>query len=83
MIELIGIFASIFMVASLIFPSTSKKGNITMRSLNIIASLLFVLYGFMIPAYSTAVVNMLTIILNTFNIVKLVSNKPKGINHIK
>ena len=58
-------------MGSLIFLSTSIKGNLIMRSLNIIGSILFVIYGFLIPAYSTAIVNMLTIILNTYNIIKL------------
>ncbi|MBO5711226.1 MAG: YgjV family protein [Acholeplasmatales bacterium] len=71
MIEFIGISAGVLIMGSLIFPSTSTKGNITMRILNILGSILFVIYGFLIPAYSTAIVNMLTIILNTYNIIKL------------
>ena len=69
--ELIGILAGILIMGSLIFPSTSIRGNLIMRSLNIIGSVLFVIYGFLIPAYSTAIVNILTVILNTYNIIKL------------
>jgi hypothetical protein len=71
MVELLGIIASIFMVFSLILPSTSARGNISMRILNIIASALFVVYGCLIPAFSTALLNSLTIIINIINIVKI------------
>ena len=79
MIELIGIFAGILIMGSLVFPSISIKGNIIMRVLNIVGSLLFVIYGFLIPAYSTAIVNCLTIILNVYNIIKLAKVKSKKV----
>ena len=77
MIELIGILAGVLIMGSLVFPSTSTRGNISMRTLNILGSILFVIYGFLIPAYSTPIVNMLTIILNSYNIIKLLKINKK------
>ena len=74
MIELLGILAGVLILASLILPSVTITGNIRMRVINIIGSVLFVIYGFLIPAYSTAIVNIATIILNLFHILKLVKN---------
>ena len=78
MIELLGILAGVLILASLILPSVTITGNIRMRVINIIGSILFVIYGFLIPAYSTAVVNIATIILNLFHILKLVKKLKKN-----
>ena len=72
MIEFIGILAGIMLFISLISPCTSIKANIIMRSLNAAGSALFVLYGFLIPAYSTAILNISMIFLNIFNLIKLI-----------
>ncbi len=79
MIEFIGILAGIFILSSLVFRSTSVKLNILMRTQNICGSILFVIYGFLIPAYSTAIVNIATICLNIFHIIKLIKSTHKSI----
>lgn len=80
MIEFIGILAGIFILISLSFKSISDLGNLIMRFLNIGGSILFVIYGFLIPAYSTAIVNMCTIIINIINIISIIKNQKKKLN---
>ena len=63
-IEIIGIIASVILICAVSFRSTTPKRNILMRLINIVGSALFVVYGFMIPAYSTAGLNIAIIIVN-------------------
>lgn len=62
--EIIGIIASVILIVAMSFRSTTPKKNILMRAINIIGSILFVVYGFLIPAYSTAGLNIAIIIVN-------------------
>lgn len=69
--EVIGILASLFVLGALTFNSTSLKTNILMRSVNTVGSVLFVVYGVLVSAWSTAVCNGLLTIVNIFYIVKM------------
>lgn len=70
MIEIIGIIASILIVFSMAFRTTSFKGTILMRIINGIGSIFFVVYGFLIPAYSTGVTNIFAFFLNLYWLIK-------------
>lgn len=70
-VEIIGIFATLFVVASMCFKTTSIKGSIYMRVLNIVGSLIFVIYGILLPAYSTGILNAVLVGVNTYHLVKL------------
>ena len=70
-IEIIGIISSVILFAAMSFPSTSKRNNIIMRILDAVGSLGFVIYGLLIPAWSTAILNFAMIIINIYNIIKL------------
>ena len=67
--EIIGIIASIILIVAMSFRSTAPKKNILMRAINIVGSILFVVYGFLIPAYSTAGLNLAIIIINNIYII--------------
>ena len=41
-----------------------------MRILNLTGSIFFVVYGFLLPAYATAITNSCALLLNAFYIVK-------------
>lgn len=69
--ELIGLLGSSFIVLSMSFTSTSNKRNILMRVLNGVGSICFIVYGLLIPAYSTALVNTITLVVNIVHIYKL------------
>ena len=68
-IEILGIISSIIILSALTFRSTSSKANILMRVINIIGSIGFIIYGFLIPAYSTAILNIGTVLVNIIYIV--------------
>ena len=71
MIEFIGILAGIFILISLVFRSTTRKTEILMRILNSIGAVLFIIYGILLPAYSTAIINACILVVNIFNICAL------------
>ena len=68
--EIIGIIASILIVFSMVFKTTTYKGTILMRILNLTGSIFFIIYGFLLPAYSTAITNCCVFGLNIFYIFK-------------
>lgn len=86
-VEIIGIFATLFVVASMCFKTTSIKGSIYMRVLNIVGSLIFVIYGILLPAYSTGILNAVLVGVNTYHLVKLLKttkeNSEKEIKQIE
>ncbi|MBE5755405.1 MAG: hypothetical protein E7341_01830 [Clostridiales bacterium] len=79
-IELIGISSTVLILISMLFKTTTIKGSILMRSLNIAGSVVFVVYGCLLPAISTAVLNAALVIINTYHLVLLIKeskNQPK------
>lgn len=71
MIEFIGILAGILILTSLIFRSTTRKTEILMRMLNSVGAVLFIIYGILLPAYSTAIINACILVVNIYNITAL------------
>lgn len=76
-IELIGILATIFVMVSMSCKTSSYKSASIMRLTNMIGSVLFVIYGALLPAISTAIMNFILIFINLYHLIKL--NKNKGI----
>ena len=68
--EVIGIVASVLVVFSMVFKTTTYRGTMMMRILNLTGSIFFVVYGFLLPAYATAITNSCAFLLNAFYIVK-------------
>lgn len=75
MIEFVGIIATILVAISMCFKTQTYKGALIMRIVNTVGSIVFVAYGFMLPAYSTAVLNILLAVINIYHIFLLVKNK--------
>lgn len=75
--EIIGIAASIALITSVCFKSTSVKLNILMRILNSVGAILFVIYGCLLTAWSTAASNLIICIINIINIIVLIKDKNK------
>ena len=78
MIEVIGIIAALLILISTMFPTMSFKGSIWLRSINIVGSIAFVVYGILLPAIATAIANAGIIIVNVVHICLLIKNKNKG-----
>ena len=70
-VEGIGIVATLLILVSMLFNTTSLKGSLAMRYVNFLGSVIFVVYGFLIPAISTAILNICLVFINAFYIVKL------------
>ena len=69
-IEIIGIIASLLVVFSMVFKTTTFKGTMAMRIINLAGSVFFIVYGFILPAYATAITNSCAFCINLFYIFK-------------
>lgn len=72
MIEIVGIIASLLILASMCFKTSSFKGTLAMRIINLIGSTVFVIYGIMLPAISTAFLNIMLVIVDGYYIIQLI-----------
>ncbi len=80
--EIIGIAATLFVLVSMLFNTLSYKGSLWMRILNIAGSVVFVVYGILLPAISTAALNAVLIFVNGYHLIKLIKdNKNKKENN--
>ena len=78
MIEIIGIVATVFILFSMLFKTTSVKGSILMRTLNLVGSAVFVVSGILLPALSTAILNGGLILVNTYHLIVLIKTNKKS-----
>ena len=69
--ESIGIIATIVCLVSMLFKTTSIKGAFRMRLLNLIASIIFIVYGVLLPALSTLILNAILLIVNIYHLILL------------
>lgn len=70
MIELIGIMASVVIVISFFMNGESK-----LRTLNIVGSIVFVIYGVLIGSVSVVFLNAVSIIVNVVKVHRLRKEK--------
>ena len=79
LIEIIGIVASLFIVLSLLFKTTTFKGTLLLRSLNSLGCIFFIVYGGLIEAWSTLIANSACLIINIiYTIIEIRNYKCKG-----
>ena len=76
-IEILGIVATLAILVSMSCKTMTYKGSLMMRIANICGSALFTVYGFLLPAYSTGVLNAILIIVNTYHLTNLVREHKK------
>ncbi|MFA7075626.1 MAG: GNAT family N-acetyltransferase [Candidatus Izemoplasmatales bacterium] len=70
MLEYIGYLASVIVLISLLMSSVKK-----LRWINLFGSLTFVIYGFLIKAYPIAILNIGTVAINIYYIIKMTNTK--------
>ena len=75
--ESIGIIATLLILFSMLFKTTTLKGDIRMRILNLLGSIVFTIYGCLIPAYSTAILNGALIVVNIYHLISLIKESKK------
>lgn len=76
-IEILGIFATLMILVSMCCKTMTYKSSVVMRVTNIIGSVAFTIYGFLIPAWSTGVLNAILIIVNVYHLIKLIIDNKK------
>ncbi len=70
--EIVGISGSILIAISMVFKTETDRGVMLLRIFNLLGSIVFVIYGFMLPAYSTIVLNCICVVLNIVGLVRIV-----------
>lgn len=78
-VEVIGIVSTLFILVSMSINTQSYKGDVWMRIINLIGSAIFVVYGALLPAISTAVLNGCLVFVNAYHLWKLVSDHKKQV----
>ena len=76
-IEIIGICSTLLILTSMLFKTTTIKGSMIMRVLNLIGSFAFVVYGALLPALSTAILNAGLVIVNGYHLTLLLKENKK------
>ena len=77
MIEVIGIISTLLILASMLFKTTTINGSIVMRALNLLGSLIFVVYGILLPALSTAILNGCLVLVNAYHLILLLKERKR------
>lgn len=77
-IEIIGIAASFLVVLSMCFKTTIYSRTLIMRAINAIGSTVFIVYGFLLPAYATAATNICAVVINVFYLIKEILDHKKA-----
>ena len=77
-IEILGIAATLFILAGFCFKITTFWGTFFLRFLNIIGSIIFVVYGILLPAYATAILNGALILVNGGFLIAMIIKKRKN-----
>lgn len=80
--EIVGMTGSILVAISMMCKTTTDRGVMWLRIFNLIGSLIFVVYGIMLPAYSTIILNCICVVLNAVGLINIIKKMRRntGIN---
>lgn len=73
--ELLGLIGSLCVCVSMIFKTDTFRGALLLRSLNLIGSLIFIIYGLSLNAISIYLLNIIASSINIYHIIKLVKDQ--------
>lgn len=73
--ELFGTLGSLTIFLSMCFNTETTKGKILLRVFNLIGSLFYVIYGQLLSAYSSIIMNSILVFVNGYYIIKIIKNK--------
>ena len=71
-IEIVGVIASILILISMCFNSSSYKGSLLMRIFNLIGSIILTVYGPLIQAFSVVFYNCILVFVNFYYLIDLI-----------
>lgn len=81
-IEAIGILASVVVLCSSLFKTTTYSGTLKMRGINMLGCAIFIVYGLILPAYAVAVLNSIMLIVHGIFIAIEYSSHHKQLKNI-
>lgn len=76
-IEITGILAGTLIAISMIFKTSTIKTTILLRLFNLLGSIVFVIYGILLPAVATAIVNLFLVVVNAYYLIVLIKERKK------
>ena len=82
-IEYVGLCASAILIICVCVKSHTVKGNIIMRLLNALGSIIFVVYGLFLGAYSIVITNFVIFVISVYYILKLLFGGRKVDKHLQ
>lgn len=71
-IEIVGVIASILILISMCFNSSSYKGSLLLRIFNLIGSIILTVYGSLIQAFSVVFLNGILVLVNIYYLIDLI-----------
>lgn len=74
-VEILGVVATLFIVLSMSCKTLTKKSSIIMRLLNTLGSIIFIIYGLLLPALSTTILNIIVVGINIYHLILLIKHK--------
>ena len=78
--EIIGIVGTVIVLIAVSFKTTSFWGSFWFRLFNLIGSIIFLVYGILLPALSTAILNGALIAINSGYLISLIIQHNKKPN---
>ena len=76
-VAILGLVASIIVLISMCFNPTTKKGNILMRSVNLVGSIVSVIYGVLLGALGAGMIllNGVLVFVNAYYLIVTLKHK--------
>lgn len=74
---------SVLVFISMCFKSSTTRGNLVMRLLNMIGSIIFIVYGIMLSAFSTILLNVVMVIVHLYYMIKLLRDMRLNKNNVE
>lgn len=68
--EWTGMLGTLFILASMCCNCRTKRSKIWMRVLNLLGSVIFVVYGIILPSYTTALLNIGLVFVNLIYLIE-------------
>lgn len=70
-LELFGMCGSILILISMLYKSDTVRGNVIMRFWNLAGSIIFVVYGLLLPSYCTVLLNVIAVVVHIYYLVAI------------
>lgn len=69
--EIVGIIGSALILISMLYKTNTYKGAFFLRFINAIGSIVYIVYGFMLPSLTTILLNIFSTFINSYYLIRL------------